>query len=74
MSNKCKSVCKNYIEHFLTLVFADNGCISISASASLVDIYTIIMSSTIRLNVCPIIATIKKYKWIIKERTRSMMK
>ena len=52
----------NYIEHFLTLVFADNGCISISASASLVDIYTIIMSSTIRLNVCPIIATIKKYK------------
>ena len=49
MSNKNKKVCTtlNYIEYFLTLVFAIIGCISISVLASLVDIPPWIMSSTI---------------------------
>ena len=37
----------NYIEHFLTLVFGVTVCISISAFASLVDIYKGIISSTV---------------------------
>ena len=40
MSKKYKKVCAtlNYIEHFLILVSAVTGCISISAFASLLDI------------------------------------
>ena len=57
----------NYIEHFLTLVFAVAVCVSISTFASLVDIFKGIMSSTIGLNICAIIARIKKYKSIIKK-------
>ena len=54
MRNKNKKVCVtlNYIENFLTLIFAFTGCISVVAFASLVDIPTEIMSSTIRLNIC----------------------
>ena len=49
MSNKNKKVCTtlNYIEYFLTSVFAIIGCIPISVFASLVDIPPWIMSSTI---------------------------
>ena len=49
LGNKNKKVCTtlNYIEHFLTLVFVVTVCISISAFASLVDIFKEIMSSTI---------------------------
>ena len=52
MSNKNKKVCMtlNYIEHSLTLV----------------DIYTRIISSTIGLNICAIIAKFKKL--IIKKK------
>ena len=57
----------NYIEHFLTLVSAVAVCVSISTFASLVDIFKGIMSSTIGLNICAIIARIKKYKSIIKK-------
>ena len=55
MSNKNKKLYRilNYTEHFLTLVFAITGCVS--AFASLVDISTGIMSSTIGLNICEII-------------------
>ena len=62
MSNKHKKVCTtlNYTEHYLTLVFVVAGCISISAFASLVDIPTRIMSSTIELNICAINVRIKK--------------
>ena len=49
------------MEHFLNLVFAVTGCISISAFASLVDISTGTMSSTIELNICVIAARIKQY-------------
>ena len=55
MSNKNKKLYRilNYTEHFLTLGFAITGCVS--AFASLVDISTGIMSSTIGLNICEII-------------------
>ena len=40
MNNKNKKICAtvNYIEQFLTLVFAVTGCIQISDFSSLVDI------------------------------------
>ena len=61
MCNKHRKVCTtlNYTEHFLTLVSEITGCISISAFASLVDIPTEIMSSTIGLNIYPITVRIK---------------
>ena len=67
LSNKNKKVYTtvNSIEHFLNLVFAVIRCISISAFASLIDISKRIISSTIVLNICSIIARIKKYKPII---------
>ena len=70
MSYKNKKICMtlNYIEHFLTFVFPVTGCILISAFASLVSIFSGIMSSTVGLNTCPIIARIKKYKSIIKKK------
>ena len=72
MNNKKKKVCltRNYIEHFLTLIFAVTGCISISAFASLADIPTGPMSSTIGLNIGTIIAKIKNYKSIIKKKKK----
>ena len=45
-------------------------CISISAFASLVNIYKGIISSTIGLNIREIIARIKKYKSTIKEKKK----
>ena len=73
-SNKNKKVCTtlNYIEHFLTLVFTVTVRISISTFASQVDISKGIITSTIGLNICAIIARIKKYKSIINKE-RSMM-
>ena len=72
LSNKNKKVCPtlNYIEHFLTLVFAVTACISFSAFAFLVDISKGIMSSTIALAICAIIGRIKKYKPIIKKKKK----
>ena len=68
MSKKHKKVCTiiNYIEHFLILAFTSTGCVSISASASLVDIPIGITSSVTGLKTCAIIARIKKYKSINK--------
>ena len=45
MSNQNKKICTalNYIEHSLTLNFAVTGCISISAFAVLVNIFSGIM-------------------------------
>ena len=60
----------NYSDHLFSLVFAVNGCISISAFASLVSISTGIMSSTIGLNICAIVARIKWYKSIIKKKKK----
>ena len=61
LSNKNKKVCTalNYIEHFLTLVFAITVCVSISTFAFLIAISKAIMSSTIGLNICAIITRVK---------------
>ena len=58
----------SYIEHCLNLVFVVTVCISISDFASLIDIYEKIMSSTVGVNICAIIARIKIYKSIIKKK------
>ena len=57
----------NFIEHFLILV---TGCISISVSAFLHGISIGITISAIGLNICAIIAGIKKYKSIIKKKKK----
>ena len=67
--NSCTTL--SYTEHFLTLVFAVTVCICISSFPSLVDISKRIMSSTIRSNICAIIASIKKYKSIIKKKKKN---
>ena len=71
LSNKNNKVCTilNYIEHFLTLIFAVI-CISISVFTSLIDISKGIVSSSIGLNVCAIVSKIKKYKSIIKKKKK----
>ena len=50
LNNKNEKVCTtlNYIEHFLTLIFAVTVCISIPAFVSLVSISKGIMISTIK--------------------------
>ena len=76
LSNKNKKVCTtlNYVEHFLTLIFAVPVCISISAFPSLIDISKGIMSYKIGLNICAIIARIKKYKSIIRKKKKTHYK
>ena len=64
LNNGNKKVCKtlNYIEYYFTVAFAVIACISIYALASLVYISKEITSSSVGLNICAKIATIKKYK------------
>ena len=50
------------------------GCVSISAFASLVDINVGITSSSVGINICAIIAGIKKYKSIIKKKKKKHYK
>ena len=61
MSKKHKKVCTthNYIEHFLILPSRINGCISISAFASLLGIPIGIKSSEIVLEICAIVQELK---------------
>ena len=64
MNSKNKKVCTtlNYLKDFLTLVFflfTVTGCISMSAFASLLNVSTGIMISTIGSNICAIIVRIK---------------
>ena len=59
-----------YFENFLNLVFAVTVCISISDFASLINISKGVMSSVIELNICGIIARIKKYKSITKKKKK----
>ena len=56
MSYKHKKVftALNYIENIVTSIFSVTGCISLSAFASLIDIPSRIMSSTIGLIICAI--------------------
>ena len=51
-----------------------DGCISISAFTSLIDIPTGITSSAIELKVCAITAEIKKHKSIIKKKKKKHAK
>ena len=72
MSKKHKKVCMtlNYIKHFLILISAITGCISISAFVSLVGIPIGITSSAMWLKICAITARIKSYKSIIKKKKK----
>ena len=72
ISKKHKKVCTilNYIEHFLILASTVAGCISISASASLLGILIGIMSSPMWLKGCSITAEIKTYKAMIKKKKK----
>ena len=72
MINQNKKVCTtlNYIEHFLTLVYAVTVCISISTFATLTDFSKGITSFTIALNIYAIISRIKKYISIIKKKKK----
>ena len=76
MSDKHKKFCitLNYFEHFLILVFAVTGCISISAFASLLGIPSGITSSVIGLKIWSITAGIKKYKSIINKKKKKLDK
>ena len=68
MNEKYKKICKclTYVEKLLVLVLTVNGCVSISPFASLVPVPIGITSSAVGLNICAIIAGIKKYKSIIE--------
>ena len=72
MSNENKKAFTslNYIERFLTLVFAVTECIFFSAFASSVNLSTKIMSSSKGLSIFWIIVKIKKYKSIIKKKKK----
>ena len=72
MSNQNKKICTtlNYTEHSLTLNFAVTGCISISAFAVLVNIFSGIMISTIGVDIFAVTIRIKKYKSIIKKKKK----
>ena len=72
ISRKHKNVCTtvNYVKHFLGSVFTITGCISVSASASLIDIPIRITSSAKGLKICAITAEIEKYKSMIKKKKK----
>ena len=72
MSKKYKKVCTTlgHIEHFVILASIITGCISISASASLLGLPIGITSSAIELKTCAITAGIKRYKSIIKKNKK----
>ena len=70
MSEKYKKTCKylNYVDPLLILATTVTGCALISAFASLVCFAVGITNSAVGINICAIIAGIKKYKTIIKKK------
>ena len=73
MSEKYKKTCKylNYVKHLLILLSTVTGCVLIFSFASLICVSVGIASSAVGINICRIIAGIKKYKSIIyKKRKR----
>ena len=72
MSKNHKKVCRvlNYIDHLLIPTFTITGCVSTSAFASLVRISIGITISTKGLKICIITAGLKKYKSIIKKKSK----
>ena len=73
MSEKYKNTFKylNYVEHLFILASKVTGCVSIFAFASLVCFPVGIASSAVGINICEIIAGIKKYKSIIKKKKKT---
>ena len=74
MSNKHNSTVLNYIDHLLIVISTITGCVSISTFVSLVGIPIRTTSYSIELKICAITAGIKRYKSIIYEKKRNMMK
>ena len=58
----------NYIKNFVILASTITGCISISASFSLIGTPNGITSSAIRFKICGIASGIKKYTSILKKK------
>ena len=69
MSEKYRKTYKylNFVE--IIVSWTVNGCVSISAFASLASIAVGIRSSAVELNICAIIAA-KKFKPIIKKKKK----
>ena len=72
MSKRQKKVCAtlNYMKYFLILASTMTGCISVSASASLIGISLGISSFVIGLKICAITVGVKKYKSIIQKKKK----
>ena len=75
MSRNHKKVCRalNYFEHFLVLVSARGGCVSISAFVSLLGVPAGIANYAVGLKFFAVNAGIKKYKSIITKKGKSMI-
>ena len=76
ISKEHKKVCTalNYIKHLLISASVLTECVSISPFASLVGIPIDIASPAVRLKICVVISSIKKYQSVIKKRGRGMIK
>ena len=74
MSEKDKKVCTifNYFEHFLAFVSAVSGCVSVSASASLIVVPLNFASSAVGLKTCTLTAAVKKYNSAIKKERKKI--
>ena len=73
MSEKYKKICEYlyYAEHLLNILASTvTGCVSIPAFPSLVCVPVGITNSAVGINICVIIAGMKKYKSIIKKKKR----
>ena len=66
-------MCKylNYVENLLILVPTLTGGVSVSTFVSLVSVPVGITSSAVGLNICAIIAGIKKYKSFIRRKKKT---
>ena len=71
-SGKNKKTCEylNYVEHLLILASTVTGCVLISAFASLVSVPAGIRSSAVGINICAIIAGIKKCDSVFKKKMK----
>ena len=60
----------NYFEHFLVLISAVRGCVSISEFASLVGVTVVIASSAVVLNTCELAKGFKNWKSVVKKKRK----
>ena len=70
MSKKHEKILK-YIEHLLVIISTINGCVFISAFASLVRISIAVTSSAIEVKIYLITTMIKKYKCVNKKKSKA---